>query len=187
MKKIFISVWAVFCLCSAGMGNDLLIPCNDFKVIGKSRYSDWQKCNFSYGEKIQFEKHIFSLPEEVDEIHCTPFKADFNADGKEDYILQVAGTGNGSNFGMCDIYIYVTCPEKAGDGLSYGHVVLGANGQKFRYMHMSSYGISAARTGKRIILKGTSLSNDRRTRLIHYYSFDANGWMKEIAVQLLKN
>ena len=166
-----------------GAEGNMLKSCES-SVIGKTRYSDWLKRNFSYGEKIRIENHTFSLPEEVDEIHCSTFKTDLNLDGKNDYVLVVAGTGNGSLFGRCDVYIFVSCSESAEEGLSFGHFKRGANGQKFRYMHMTSYGIKAIASGKKIMLEGTSLSEDRRTLIRHYYSFDKDGWMKEVDVRL---
>lgn len=169
-----------------GAGENLLKSCES-SVIGKTRYSDGLKRNFSYGKKIRIENHTFSLPEEVDEMDCSTFKADFNQDGKSDYVLFVAGTGNGRFFGMCDIYIFVSCPESAKEGVSFGHFKRGANGQKFRYMYMPSYEIRAIASGRKILLEGVSLSEDRRTFIRHHYSFDKDGWMKEVDVRLHNN
>ena len=169
-----------------GVEGNLLKSCES-SVIGKTRYSEWLKRNFSYGEKIRIENHTFSLPQEVDEMHCNTFKADLNLDGKSDYVLVIAGTGNGRFLGSCDIYLFVSCPDHAEEGLSFGHFKYGANGQKFRYMHMPSYGIKAIASGKEMLLEGVSLSEDRRTFIRHYYSFDKNGWMKEVDVRLHNN
>lgn len=186
--KILIPLTVVLFVLAVMLGaeGNLLKSCES-SVIGKTRYNDWLKRHFSYGEKIRIENHTFSLPEEVDEMHCSTFKTDLNLDGKSDYVLVVTGTGNGSLFGSCDIYLFVSCPESAEEGLSFGHFKRGANGQKFRYMHMPSYGIKAIASGKEILLEGVSLSEDRRTFIRHYYSFDKDGWMKEVDVRLHSN
>lgn len=144
-----------------GAEGNLLKSCAS-SVIGKTWYSDWLKRNFSYRKEIRIENHTFSLPEEVDEMHCSTFKADLNLDGKSDYALVVTGPGNGSLFGRCDVHIFVSCPESAEEGLSFGHFKRGANGQKFRHMYMTSYEINAIASGRKILLEGVSLSDDRR-------------------------
>lgn len=163
--------------------NNILQSC-DLKVIGKSRYSDWLKRNFSYGKKVCIENHTFSLPDEVDQMNCSTYKADLNNDQKSDYVLAVAGTGNGRFFGMCDIYIFVSCPKDSKEGISFGHIVKGANGQTFRYMYMPSYGVKALKGRNIVLLEGVSLSEDRKTHIKHYYAFDKEGWAKEVKIRL---
>lgn len=183
MRQLFTIFTALISLIATAAENDLLAPC-DFSVDGESYYSDFLERTFACGNKIVLEKHTFDLPDEVDEMHCSAFKADFNADGRMDYILQVAGTGNGRNFGLCDIYIFVSCPADAKEGMTYGHLETGADGGIFRYMYITSYGIDAVKSDSRILLQGTTLSEDNRTFIEHYYSFDNDGWMKETAVRL---
>lgn len=184
MKPLFIvcAVFSALVLC--GKETTLLVPCEDFTVIGKSSYNEFAKQNLSCGKAVTFGKYRFSLSQEVDEFHCTPFKADLNNDGRTDYILQVAGPGNGRLFGLCDIYIFVSSPDNAKSWISFGHISE-SNGKKFRFFYMKSYGIDAGKVNGRLLLKGTSLSGDCRTLIEHYYAFDKDGWMKEVAVKLL--
>ena len=76
-KTLFLIAMLVVSGVLSGAEGNLLKSCES-SVIGKTRYSEWLKKNFSYGEKIRIENHTFSLPEEVDEMYCSTFKADLS-------------------------------------------------------------------------------------------------------------
>ena len=168
-------------------GKNILQPCDAIVIGEKGSFHEAAGRHLYYGDQIRMEKHTFKLHEKVYELHCTPLKYDLNDDGITDYILQVAGTGNGTLFGKCDIYVYVSCPADAQPEIRFGHIVTGAKNQKFRFAYLNSYfGVRAIKNGSKVLLESVSRSEDNRSFIRHYYSFDRDGWMKQQFVTLDK-
>ena len=102
MKKLLL-----FCA-AAGLlaGCRSTLPECDFAIDGEA--CQWEGMTFHIGKTLCIDGKKFSLPEEVCEMNCSAWKADFNGDGSPDYLLSAAGMGNGKNFGNGVLYIYLS-------------------------------------------------------------------------------
>ena len=89
----------------AGCGTATLPEC-DFSIDGEA--CEWENQIFHLGKTLRIDGKTFELPDEVCEMNCSAWRADFNGDGEPDYILSVAGMGNGRNFGNGTLYIFMS-------------------------------------------------------------------------------
>ena len=102
MKKLLL-------LCAAAgllSGCSSALPECDFTIVGEA--CQWEGRTFHVGRIVHIDGKKLTLPEEVCEMNCSAWKADFNGDGRNDYLLSVAGMGNGKNFGNGVLYIYLS-------------------------------------------------------------------------------
>ena len=103
MKRCF----TIFCsvLLLTGCGSATLPEC-DFAIRGEPY--QWEGRTFHIGKTLVINKRTLELPDEVCELNSCAWKADFNGDGAPDYVLSVAGMGNGRNFGNGTLYIFMS-------------------------------------------------------------------------------
>ena len=102
MKKLLL-------LCAAAgllAGCSSTLPECDFTIVGE--VCQWEGMTLHIGKTLCIDGKILSLPDEVSEMNCSAWKADLNGDGRNDYLLSVAGMGNGKNFGHGALYIYLS-------------------------------------------------------------------------------
>jgi hypothetical protein len=182
LKTVLAGIFCCSAACFAGTGE--LREFDDISVIGKGEYNETFKRVFHTGEQVKIDGHILPLTLEADEMYTRGFGADLNQDGKKDYVVVLQGTGNGINMGLCDVFVFVSCPPGAEPGISSGHIVDGGKGVRFRFTCMASYGVNAVKAGSRILLETTTLSEDRKTAIVHYFSFDRDAWMRQELVRL---
>ena len=100
--------WCLPLFCAAllsGCAAATLPEC-EFAIEGEP--SKWEGRTFHIGKTLEIDGRTLELPDEVCEINSSAWKADFNGDGKPDYLLSVAGMGNGRNFGDGVLYIFLS-------------------------------------------------------------------------------
>ena len=103
MKRFLLFFCAALLL--TGCGTATLPEC-EFAIKGES--SEWEGRTFHIGKTLVIDGRTLELPDEVCEMNSSAWKADFNGDGEPDYILSVAGMGNGKNFGNGVLYIFLS-------------------------------------------------------------------------------
>ena len=103
MKRCFPFFCAALLL--TGCGTTMLPEC-EFAIKGES--SEWEGRTFHIGKTLVIDGRTLELPEDVCEMNSSAWKADFNGDGIPDYLLSVAGMGNGQNFGNGVLYIFLS-------------------------------------------------------------------------------
>lgn len=91
-------------------GCSSILPECDFVIEGEACH--WGIRTFHIGKLLHVDGKTFLLPEEVCELNASAWKADFNGDGKHDYLLSVAGMGNGKNFGNGVLYVFLSGNSK---------------------------------------------------------------------------
>ena len=97
------------CLCAVAAllaGCSSTLPECDFAIVGEA--CQWENRIFHIGKKLNIDGKNLSLPDEVCEVNAFAWKTDLNGDGKMDYLLSVAGMGNGKNFGNGVLYIFLS-------------------------------------------------------------------------------
>ena len=96
-----------FCaaLLLTGCGTATLPEC-EFAIEGEPYR--WGGMTLHRGRILKIDGRTLELPDEVSEMHCKAWRADLNGDGEPDYILSVAGMGNGRNFGNGVLYIFLS-------------------------------------------------------------------------------
>ena len=103
MKKLLLICTAAASL--TGCTSSALPEC-DFSIEGDAL--KWEGSTFHIGKTLCVDGQKLVLPEKVNEMNCSAWKADFNGDGEPDYLLSVAGMGNGRNFGNGVLYIFLS-------------------------------------------------------------------------------
>ena len=88
-----------------GCGTATLPEC-EFAIAGEP--CEWEGRTFHIGKTLVIDGRTLDLPEEVCEMNSSAWKADFDGDGEPDYLLSVAGMGNGRNFGNGVLYIVLS-------------------------------------------------------------------------------
>lgn len=101
MKNLLLFIMAVLLT-----GCSSTLPECDFAIEGEA--SQWGDRLFHTGKTLRIDGKTLILPEEVCEMNASAWKADLNGDGKHDYLLSVAGMGNGKNFGNGVLYIFLS-------------------------------------------------------------------------------
>ncbi len=101
---LYISVFLIaFAGCHAE--NEIMSE-TDFSIEGKAYH--WEGLTLHTGKILCINGKKFLLPEEVNEMHGNAWTADFNGDGKPDYLFTLASTGNGSYFGSHELFFFVS-------------------------------------------------------------------------------